>query len=210
VHLAGGNVPILLVMSAVVSIILGMGMPTIGVYVLLATLVVPALVEVGIDPMGANLFILYFGMMSMITPPVAIGAFAAATLAKANPMRTGYAAMRFEWVAFVIPFLFVASPTLLMKGSALGIGFDFISALAGVGMVCMAVIGYFVRQLGWLERGVLALTGLAVLTPARAFSGALYDELLGLAVGAVLIGRKLLRRRPTAQAMGAGRGPAAP
>ncbi|MHA1109434.1 MAG: TRAP transporter permease, partial [Alphaproteobacteria bacterium] len=121
VLIAGGNLILLLVMAAVVCIILGMGMPTVGVYVLLAALVAPALVEVGILPIAAHMFILYFGMMSMITPPVAIGAYAAATLTGADPLRTGFAAMRFGWLAFVIPFLFVASPTLLMEGSAFAV-----------------------------------------------------------------------------------------
>ena len=120
-HLGGGTLIGLLVFAAIASIILGMGMPTVGVYILLATLIAPALIQMKIEPMAAHMFILYFGCLSMITPPVAIGAFAAANLADADPMRTGYAAMAFGWTAFLVPFLFVFSGALLMRGSALEI-----------------------------------------------------------------------------------------
>ena len=110
----------LLVLSALVCIVLGMGLPTLGVYVLLAALVAPALVEVGIEPIAAHLYVLYFGMMSMITPPIALAAFAAASIARAPAMATGWAAMRFGWSAYVIPVLFVFSPTLLLIGDAGG------------------------------------------------------------------------------------------
>jgi TRAP-type uncharacterized transport system fused permease subunit len=99
----------------VACIILGMGMPTVGVYILLATLVAPALIEMKIEPMAAHLFILYFGCLSMITPPVAIGAFAAANLAGADPMKTGFEAVRFGWLVFVIPFLFEANGANIAK-----------------------------------------------------------------------------------------------
>ncbi|MCW1404455.1 TRAP transporter fused permease subunit [Novosphingobium sp. MW5] len=101
VDTVGSNVVLLLLISAVICVILGMGMPTSGVYVLLAALVAPSLVEAGIQPIAAHLFILYFGMMSMITPPVALAAFAAATITKADPLATGLAAMRVGWAAFI-------------------------------------------------------------------------------------------------------------
>lgn len=88
--------------------------PPVGVYVLLAVVVAPSLIEVGIPPLAAHMFILYFGLMSMITPPVAISAFFAANLASASPMKTAFAAMRLGWPAFIVPFLFVFSPSLLL------------------------------------------------------------------------------------------------
>ncbi len=99
-------------------IVLGMGMPTLGVYVLLAVPFVPAFVEVGVSPMAAHMFILYLGMMSFVTPPVAIAAFFAANLAGADPMRTGWISMRFSWTAYIVPFLFVFSPSLLLQGGS--------------------------------------------------------------------------------------------
>jgi TRAP-type uncharacterized transport system fused permease subunit len=193
-QLAGGNLFLLLVMTAVVCIILGMGMPTIGVYVLLATMAAPALIEFGIAPMAAHMFIMYFGMMSMITPPVAIAAFAGATLSGSDPMRTGYAAMRFGWLAFVIPFMFVISPTLLMRGNPFLIVFNFITALAGTCLVSMAVIGYFLRRLGVLDRIIFAATGLALLSPTTSFKLSIVLNALGLAVAILLAGREYFWR----------------
>ena len=90
VQIGGGSEITLLVLAAIVCIVLGMGLPTLGVYVLLAALVAPALVEVGVNRIAAHLFVLYFGMMSMITPPIALAAFAAAAISKADSMATSY------------------------------------------------------------------------------------------------------------------------
>ncbi|MFC1869550.1 TRAP transporter large permease subunit [Thermodesulfobacteriota bacterium] len=138
--------------------------------------------------MAAHLFILYFGMMSMITPPVAIAAFAAATLNNADPMRTGYAAMRFGWLAFIIPFMFVFSPTLLMHGSPLLIIADTATALGGTCLVSMAIIGYFVRPLGLLHRLIFAATGLALVTPVNAFQYGMLVNLIGFIAGIIVVG----------------------
>ena len=89
-----------------------MGMPTTAVYILLATLMAPSIVQTGVDKMAAHMFVLYFGMLSMITPPVALAAYAAANISKAGVMETGWAAVRIGWVKFVLPFMFVLSPTL--------------------------------------------------------------------------------------------------
>ena len=117
INFAGGSLVVLLLLAAAVSIVLGMGMPTVGVYVLLATLVAPALEQLGVAKLAAHLFVLYFGMMSMITPPVALAAYAAANLAGADPWRTGLYAVRLGWTAYIVPFLFVASPALLLIGA---------------------------------------------------------------------------------------------
>jgi TRAP-type uncharacterized transport system fused permease subunit len=170
VHLGGGSPVAVLLLAALICIILGMGMPTAGVYILLAALVAPSLVEIGIAPIAAHLFILYFGMMSMITPPVAIAAFAAASLSGADAMQTGFTAMRFGWVAYVVPFIFVFSPTLLLQGDWLHITIDVATALLAVWVISAAMIGYHVRVAGWIERIILALAGLVLLLPAAAFS----------------------------------------
>ena len=201
VQIAGHNLVVLLVLAAVVCIILGMGMPTIGVYVLLATLVAPALVEVGVVPIAAHLFILYFGMLSFITPPVAIGAFAAATLSGASPMRTGFAAMRFGWLAFVIPFMFVLSPTLLMQGRPELIIINLASAMCGVFIVSMGIIGFLVRKLGLFMRIILGLSGLALISPASGYGAGISVNIIGLVIGGTLIFREILwhKRSKTAK-----------
>ena len=131
VQVGQGDLLLLLLLSAIVCIILGMGLPTVGVYVLLAALVAPSLIEAGVQPIAAHMYVLYFGMMSMITPPIAIAAFAAASLAGADAMRTGFAACRFGWTAFIVPVLFVFSPSLLMVGEAGTIAWTFATFSAG-------------------------------------------------------------------------------
>ncbi len=162
VDAVGSSLFLLLMISAVVCIILGMGMPTSGVYVLLASLVAPALVEAGVAPIAAHLFILYFGMMSMITPPVALAAFAAAAISKASAMRTGLAAMRIGWAAFILPFAFVATPALLFQGSLAEIALAATLTALGIGAVTVGIAGYWARSLGLVLR--VAFAGLGALS----------------------------------------------
>lgn len=163
VDAVGSNIHLLLLMSAGICIILGMGMPTSGVYVLLAALVAPSLVEAGVQPIAAHLFILYFGMMSMITPPVALAAFAAATITKADPLGTGFAAMRIGWIAFILPFAFVAAPALLMDGDWLQIASAVALCAASVVAVTAGIVGYWSRPLNTPLRLALIALGLAAL-----------------------------------------------
>ncbi|MFQ5971281.1 MAG: TRAP transporter permease [Alphaproteobacteria bacterium] len=199
-QLAGGQVVPLLLIAAFVGILLGMGMPTVGVYVLLATLVAPSLVQAGIPPIAAHLYVLYFGMMSMITPPIAIAAFAAASLAQAEPMRTGVAAMRYGWSAYVIPFIFIASPALLFAGPAAGVGIAFLSALAGVWLGSAALAGHFFGPLGTAYRAGLAVVAVALLLPQEMGYVWVAAKVVG-AVAAVLLiaGRAARHRLPVAR-----------
>ena len=198
VEIGGGNLAVLLILAALICIVLGMGMPTLGVYVLVAALVAPSLVEFGVTKMAAHLFVLYFGMMSMITPPVAIAAFAAASLTRADAMRTGFAAVRFGWVAYVIPFLFVMSPGLLMAGDTAGIIIALITASIGVWLGSVGLIGYFVRPLGWPRRAIFMASGFCAMLPLEAFASGLTYKLAGIAVGAILVITELTIRRRAA------------
>jgi TRAP transporter 4TM/12TM fusion protein len=202
VQIGAGSLIILMLLSAVVCIVLGMGLPTAGVYVLLAALVAPAMVEVGVLPIAAHLYVMYFGMMSMITPPVAIAAYVAAGLAGADPMRTGWEACRFGWSAFVVPFLFVLSPTLLLIGPADAVALAIVTATLGIWLVSIGIIGFFMRPLGPLMRGLFGFAGLMALIPAGAFPGAVITDIVGAALGAVLIAREiwLVRLRERAPA----------
>jgi TRAP transporter 4TM/12TM fusion protein len=194
-QLAGGNLFLLLLMSAVLATILGMGMPTAGVYILMATLVAPALVKSGVNPIAAHMFIFYYGMLSMITPPVALAAFAAASLGGADPMRTGYEAMRFGWAAFVVTFLFVYSPTLLMIGNLFDVTLAVITAILGVWLVAIGVVGDFVRPLGFLQRFGFSVFGLLALIPADTFPGAVWTDVVGVLGGIGLLWWEVARRR---------------
>ncbi|MEE3046776.1 MAG: TRAP transporter fused permease subunit [Pseudomonadota bacterium] len=163
VDAVGSNAFLLLAVSAVICVILGMGMPTSGVYVLLAALVAPSLVEAGIDPIAAHLFILYFGMMSMITPPVALAAFAAATITEDDPLATGIASMRIGWAAFILPFIFVETPAILMQGSWIDIALNLGLAIIGVIAVTAGIVGYWSRGLGPVLRIAFTILGFAAL-----------------------------------------------
>jgi TRAP-type uncharacterized transport system fused permease subunit len=200
VEIGKNSLWLLLVLAAVVSIVLGMGMPTVGVYVLLAALVAPSMVKIGVSPMASHMFVLYFGMMSMITPPVALAAFAAASLAGTDPMRTGWTAVRFGWIAYIIPFLFVRAPSLLLEGSALSVLTALFSALVGVWLICAAFAGYAVRPLGTPMRIAFGIAGLLLFIPADAMHHGVWTDIAGLALGAVLIAREVLAVRMRRQA----------
>ena len=191
-QLGDGNFALLLVLAAIVCIILGMGMPTIGVYVLVAALVAPSMIEVGVTPMAAHMYVLYFGMLSFITPPIAIAAFAAAKLAGSHPMSTGWAATRFGWSAFVVPVLFVFSPSLLLDGTPLELIHDIGTAVAGVWLVSVAIVGYFRRLLAMYMRVIFTVTGFLLLIPAGMFQGAGWTDLAGVAIGVLIVGREFM------------------
>jgi len=202
VQVGAGNLYVLLVVAALVCIVLGMGMPTSGVYILLATLVAPAIVKAGADPLAAHMFILYFGMMSMITPPIALASFAASTISGASPMATGFQAMRLGWVAYIIPFMFVLSPTLLMKGDAVHIVLNILTASFGVYLISVAFADYFVRRLHWPVQLLMMLAGLMTIFPDSAIGvGGLIDA-AGVVLGLLLLAYEYRSVRRTAQAPG--------
>jgi TRAP transporter 4TM/12TM fusion protein len=204
VKLGGGNLYILLLLAAVICIVLGMGMPTTGVYVLLAALVAPSLIEAGVAKLSAHMFILYFGMMSMITPPIALAAFAAASISRADPMKTGYVAMRMGWVAYVIPFLFVLSPTLIMEGAPWTIALNVTTATVGVYVASVAMVGFFTRPLGVVTRILLGIGGLAAVFPDSAIGATGLVDTAGIALSTAILTREYLATRgPTATPAGA-------
>jgi TRAP-type uncharacterized transport system fused permease subunit len=187
IKIGAGNSAILLLLAAAIAIVLGMGMPTVGVYVLLAALVAPALTEVGVQPLASHLFVLYFGMMSMTTPPVAVAAYAAASIAKADFMQTGLAGVRFGWSAYIVPFLFVMSPTLLLQGKPVDVMLAAATAIMGVYLVSVAVAGFMTRPIGHLLRIVFAASGFLMMIPANGFPGAIWTDIAGFVLGAGLI-----------------------
>ena len=197
VQFGEGNLLGLLAITAVTCIVLGMGMPTAGIYLLLATLAAPPLIKLGVPPMSAHLFVLYFGIMSMITPPVALCALTAANLSGANPMETGVTAVRLGWTAFVVPFLFVFAPTLIMEGGAFQVILAVATAIAGVWLASASMLGYFTRPLNWLMRTAFMIAGLSLLIPAEAFIGALYVDIFGAAIGVLAVSWELIVHRTT-------------
>lgn len=200
---------LLLVLTAIVSILLGMGMPTSAIYLLLATMIAPSLIKLGINPIAAHMFVLYYGLMSMITPPVAIAAFAAASLAGSKPMETGATAVRLGWIAYVIPFVFVLSPSLLGQGSTVDILTATITALIGVWIASCGLIGYMFGPLNVVTRLLFFAAGILLLLPADAIPNGLLINAAGLALGAVLLGKDYItnrRRDPVVQPASGGGG----
>jgi len=122
--------------------VLGIGMTVTAAYIFLAVILAPALIGEGLSPIGVHLFILYWAMLSFITPPVALGAFAAASIAGANPIRTGFTAMRLGSVIYFIPFLFVVTPALLLQGEPLEVTLAIARALLAVWMIAGGLQGY--------------------------------------------------------------------
>jgi TRAP transporter 4TM/12TM fusion protein len=186
VSTAGGNIPLLLVLTAVVSIILGMSMPTTVVYIMLAVLVGPALVQVGIPPLAAHLFFFYFGMLSLITPPDCIATYAAASIARADFWKSGWTGMRLGIVAYIVPFVFVFHPALLFKGNIVEIGTAIITASIGVIFLATGVAGYLFKELGYFKRALLILAGTSLIPPASSAFW-LLTNCAGILLGVALV-----------------------
>ncbi|WP_166268830.1 TRAP transporter permease [Marinobacter caseinilyticus] len=174
IFLAGGNTLVLLFMGAATSFILGIGMTVTAAYIFLAVALAPALINGGgMDPLAVHLFILYWGMLSFITPPVALGAFAAASVAGARPMETGFQAMRLGSVIYFIPFLFVLNPALILQGSWDEIVVVLSQAVVGIALIAGAMQGYLLgignlalhKLLQWPLRLVLVLGGMTLAIP---------------------------------------------
>ena len=142
IALAGGNIALLLILGAFTSFILGMGMTITACYVFLALILAPALVKSGLYPLSVHLFIMYWGMASYITPPVALSAFAGAGLAGADPMKTGFKAMQFGFVKYFIPFFFVLNPAILLHGSVGNVLVSFILVCCSVVCISYSLEGY--------------------------------------------------------------------
>lgn len=190
VYLAGDNVLILLIMGALTSFVLGIGMTVTAAYIFLAIVLVPALTNSGMDPLASHMFVMYWGMLSFITPPVALAAFAAASVAQVSPMRAGFEAMRLGAIIYFVPFFFVFNPALLLQGTWLQNLQAFSTALIGVALVSAALQGYLLglgdfgkSTLSWVARVFIALSGLTLALPAGGLFG--FSQLLLLSVALV-------------------------
>lgn len=142
VSLAGESLPALLVLTGVSSFVLGMGVSAVVAYILPAVLMAPVLVQMGVPVLAAHLYVFYWSILAHITPPVALAAFAAAGIAEANPFKTGFAATKLGFGGFLVPFFFVASPTLLLIGAPAKIVVDVLSALFGIYLLALALEGW--------------------------------------------------------------------
>jgi TRAP transporter 4TM/12TM fusion protein len=163
--LAGGNVLLLLALTAIVCILLGMSLPTAVVYITLAVLVGPALTQLGVDPLAAHLFLFYFGMLSLITPPDCLATYTAAAIAHSDFWKTGWTGMRLGIAAYVVPFVFALHPALILKGAFIEILLAVITASIGTFLLAVGCAGYLFRSLDWFRRGLFWVAGLLLMLP---------------------------------------------
>ena len=174
---AGTSMLLLLVLTMVVSLIMGMGVPTTAAYLVLASLVAPTMIQLGIPPLAAHMFIFYFGCISSITPPVALAAYAGAGLAGCDPNKTGYKAFRLAFCSFLMPYLFVYNPVLLMEGGVLDILWSLVTALIGAYLLASGFEGFFFRwSLKWFERPLMILGAVMLIVPG------MVTDLVGIAI----------------------------
>ena len=179
-------------MLFVMAAILGMGLPATAVHLILATLVTPSLEKLGVLPMAAHMFVFYYGIISTITPPVALTSYAAAGVGGGNPNRTGYYAFYLGIASFIIPFVLAYAPELLLVGSPPAIAYRFAVTLFAVYIMASSLTGYFRRPLETWRRAVLAVAALLLIVPHPAF------DIVGIAVSAVLLAPIAVQHRKVA------------
>jgi len=163
---AGGHLIPTLILTMLACFVLGMGLPTIPTYIITSTMAAPALVNLGVDRLAADFFVMYFGVLANLTPPVALAAYAAAGLAGADPLKTCLAAIRLSVAGFIVPYVFVYSPIMLGVGFALGATIQVaITATVGVVALAGAMEGYLLREAVWYERLILFAAAVDLIIP---------------------------------------------
>jgi TRAP transporter 4TM/12TM fusion protein len=199
IALAQNHLILALILTAVAGIILGMGMPTTPAYIVMVALLVPAVIKMGVVTPAAHMFAFYFAILSAITPPVALAVFAAASLAKADIWQTGFAAMRAAAPAYIVPFMFVYEPMLLLIVKDWGSEWPFVvwSVIsATIGVICLAgsLFGWLLGHASMWQRALLFVAALCLIKPG------LVTDAVGLVLLALVTGAQLLERRRAAPA----------
>jgi TRAP-type uncharacterized transport system fused permease subunit len=193
--IAGQNTLLLLIISAIACILLGMGMPTVPAYTLVAVLVGPALIQMGILPLAAHLFIFYYAVVSNVTPPVALAAYVGAALAEANAIKTAFTGMRLGMAAFLVPFLFIYCPALILVGSVWQIAIAFLSAAVGVWFLGIGLSGYLFLVIGWPKRLLALVVAISFFFPLVSQSSFEWvSYLVGTGLGILLLALDWRRR----------------
>ncbi len=206
IDLSGGHLLILLALTGISAIILGMGITTTAVYITVAALIVPALVKIGIEPIAAHMFAFYFGVVSSITPPVALAAFAAAAIARTGPMATAFESTRVGIAKYLVPLAFVYNPSLLLVGPVwLSIASTAL-ALVGFWVLSTGLEGWYRGRFNVIQR-MIALAGATLIllppvTTIAGFRGYIWNG-VGLVIAALLLGPRLFGQVPrTASSVG--------
>ncbi|MFO7746202.1 MAG: TRAP transporter fused permease subunit, partial [Orrella sp.] len=196
IYLAGNNVYVLLVMGAITSFIFGMGMTITACYIFLAIVLAPPLIQAGFDPLAVHLFMMYWGMVSFITPPVSLASFVAAGVSGSRPIDVGFQSMRLGSAMYFVPFFFVLNPALILQGDVGDVLAVIFTAIVGIALIASALEGYLVKVgtmhtgvLGMLARLTLAMGGLAMAVPGGGDIGYSHLQLTiaGVVIAAVAV-----------------------
>ncbi|MGG3805974.1 TRAP transporter permease [Metabacillus fastidiosus] len=190
IDLAGGILIPTLILTMIASLILGMGSPTTANYVITSTIAAPAIILLGVPDLSAHLFVFYFGIIADITPPVALAAFAAAGVAGGEPIRTGIESAKLAIAAFIIPYIFVLSPELLMINTTWPeLLWVVITAITGMVAIGAGIIGFWMRKMHWLERIMAVVAGMLLIYPEG------ISDMTGLIMFAVLFTLQFVWKR---------------
>lgn len=193
VALSGNNLILALILTMMASLLLGMGLPTAAAYILVSTLVAPALVDMGVKLLAAHLFVFYGAMLSSITPPVALAAYAAAGLSGANPFKIALVAVQFGVAAFIVPFFFVLNPALLGFGDFATIAMAATTSIIGAGAIAIAVQGWYLHRASIVERILIFAAGLMLMGQQLEWN------LTGVALIVAITGYQWVRRDVSAR-----------
>jgi TRAP transporter 4TM/12TM fusion protein len=198
VEFAGGQLFVALVITMLAAIILGTALPTTPAYIMLAALLIPALIKLGVSPLAAHMFAFYFGCLSAVTPPECLAVYAAASISRCSVWAAGWQAMKFAAAGFLVPFFFIYYPALLFQGTWTEVLVAMLTGIVGVVALAAGLEGYFLRTASWLERALFVAAALLLIHPG------LVTDVAGLALLVVGLGLQRLRPDPMATA------PAAP
>ena len=190
VELAGGNLLLTLIFTMITSLILGMGVPTTANYIITSTIAAPALIQLGVHPLAAHMFVFYFGIVADITPPVALAAYAGAGIAKSDPFKTGVTSTKLAIGAFLTPYIFVYSTSMLWIGTTwYGMIQTLITSCTGMTAIGAAMIGFFVAPMNWLERILFIVGGLLLVDPGTV------TDIMGLVLLAGCVANQYRKKR---------------
>jgi TRAP-type uncharacterized transport system fused permease subunit len=187
VDFAGGSLFIALVITMLAAIILGTALPTTPAYIMLAALLIPALIKLGVPPLAAHMFAFYFGCLSAVTPPECLAVYAAASISRCGVWAAGWYAMRFAAAGFLVPFYFVYYPALLFQGPWTDIAFAALTGGVGVVALAAGLEGYLLRSANWPERGLFVAAALLLINPG------LLTDALGIALLIIGLASQKLR-----------------
>ncbi len=188
--LAQGKMFLTLIFTMVASLVLGMGLPTIPTYIITSTMAAPALAVFHVAPLVAHMFVFYFGLLADLTPPVALAAFAGAGIAKADPTKTGFQAVRLALAGFLVPYIFVYDNSLMLLNTTVtGAIFIALTATAGIVLLGAGAIGQLLIRATLIERALWIAGSLCLIIPG------LVTDTVGLSLGAIGVASQMMRRR---------------